>query len=48
MRQSQDPEVVSIYLPIGLSVYESVVWLFVMGASNGGMYKPGQDLAAIP
>ena len=37
-----------LYSPIGLSVYGIVIWLVVMGANNGGMYKPGQDLAAIP
>ena len=37
--------VVSLYRVISIG---GVVWLFVMGADDGGIYKPGQDLAAIP
>ena len=37
--------VVSLYRVISI---RGVVCLFFMGANNGGIHKPGQDLAAIP
>jgi hypothetical protein len=53
MRKSLSYEEVSrprgslLYSPIGLSVYGIVIWLFVMGANDSGMYKFFQDLAAV-
>ena len=44
-RKSTDRLVVSPYRVISI---RGVVCLFFMGANNGGIHKPGQDLAAIP